>query len=124
MANLLMVKLLLNSVLSTLNANFVKMDMKNFYLNMPLLWYKYIQLKMDNLPEHIKKQYNLIEKATADGYAYVEIVKGVYGLLQADTRISKGMLSTTQIFQEQTTPGFWKHKTKRIQFYLLLMISR
>ena len=36
LADLLMVKLLLNSVVSTLDVKFMTIDLKNFYLNMPL----------------------------------------------------------------------------------------
>ena len=58
------------------------MDIKTFYLNMPLKWYKYLQLKMEELPEDIKMQYRLEEKATTDGYVYVEVQKSMYQLLQ------------------------------------------
>ena len=43
-ADLLMVKLLLNSVISTPEAWYMTMDIKNFYLNTPLKRYKYLGL--------------------------------------------------------------------------------
>jgi len=43
-ANLLTVKLLLNSIISTPNAKFMTMDIKDFYLNTPLSQYEYMRL--------------------------------------------------------------------------------
>ena len=49
--NLLTVKLLLNSVVSMPGAKFVTIDIKYFYLNMTIPCYKYMGLKLRNLPE-------------------------------------------------------------------------
>ncbi len=43
-ADLLTVKILLNSIISTLNAKFMTMDIKDFYLDTPMAWYEYMQL--------------------------------------------------------------------------------
>ncbi len=43
-ADLLTVKLLLNSVISTENARFMTMDIKDFYLNTPMARYEYMRL--------------------------------------------------------------------------------
>ena len=67
-ADLFMVKLLLSSNLSTLKANFItiiKMSQN------AVKRYTYLQLNIEQLPKDIKKQHNLKEKATTDGYAYV-----------------------------------------------------
>jgi hypothetical protein len=40
--DLLTVKLLLNSTISTPNAKFMPMDIKDFYLNTPMAWYEYM----------------------------------------------------------------------------------
>ena len=52
----------------------------NFYLNTPLGRYEYLRLKLTNLPEDVIKKYGLKDKAISDGYVYVEIRKGMYGL--------------------------------------------
>ena len=62
-ADLLTVQLLLNSVISTPEAKFMIMDIKNFYLNTPLKTYKYLHLKMDDIPEDVWQVYELKEKA-------------------------------------------------------------
>ena len=41
-ADILQVKLLLNSVISTRGAQFMTADMKNFYLNTPLTRHEYV----------------------------------------------------------------------------------
>ena len=56
-------------------------DIKDFYL--PMARPEYMRLKIDDMPDNVIKQYQLREKATKDGYLYVEINKGMYGLPQA-----------------------------------------
>ena len=41
-ANLLIVKILINSIISTAGAKFMTMDIKDFYLNTPMARYKYM----------------------------------------------------------------------------------
>ena len=55
--DLLTVKLLLNSVISTPGAQCITMDIKNFYLDTPLKWYEYLWL--DNIQEDVQIQYKL-----------------------------------------------------------------
>ena len=52
------------------------LDVKNFYLNTPMVRYKYVQIKLEDIPEEIIHEYNLHEKVTEEGYVYVEIQKG------------------------------------------------
>ena len=48
-------------------------DIKIFYLNTPLARYKYIRLKMANLPEYVIEEYKLCEKVANDSCVYVEV---------------------------------------------------
>ena len=82
-ADMLLVKVMLNSVASTMNAKFMCIDISNFYLNTPLPRYKYLKLKLSDIPQEVIDEYNLMEKVTPDGFVYVEIRKGMYGLPQA-----------------------------------------
>jgi hypothetical protein len=43
-ADLLTIKLLLNSIISTENTRFMTIDIKDFYLNTPMACYKYMRL--------------------------------------------------------------------------------
>ena len=72
-ADLLTMKLLLNSVISTHKAKFMIMDTKNFYFNTPLKRYKCLQLKLDDIPKDVTKQYMLEDKTTDDVWVYEEI---------------------------------------------------
>ncbi len=82
-ANLLTVKLLLDSIISTPNAKIMTMDIKDFYLNTPMARYEYMQLRIANMPEDVIAHYKLTDIATHNGYIYCEIQKGMYGLPQA-----------------------------------------
>ena len=61
---LAMVKLPLNSIVGTLNAKFIRIDIKDFYLNTPMARREYMHLKLSNLPESVVQQYNLEVKST------------------------------------------------------------
>jgi hypothetical protein len=66
-ANLLTVKLLINSVMSTPGARFFTMDIKSFYLCTPMTRYEYMQLKLSNMPDNVITHYHLRDIATPDG---------------------------------------------------------
>ena len=54
--DIISVKMLLNSVLSTPGAKFLTLDIKNFYLGTPMDVYEYMKIKIDTiLAEIIKK---------------------------------------------------------------------
>ena len=73
-----LVKLLLDSVLSQLGSKFACFDIKNFYLEMPLNWHKYVWIKfMDILPTSFMDEYVLM------AFDHNGWVKGVYSLKQA-----------------------------------------
>ena len=76
-ADLLTVKLLLNSVISTEGAKFCSVDIKNFYLNTPLDRYEYVRMHLADFPEDVIEHYRLREIAGKDGMVYVEIRKGM-----------------------------------------------
>jgi hypothetical protein len=82
-ADLLTIKLLLNIIISTPNATFMTMDIKDFYLNTPMARYEYMQLRIADMPEDVIAHYKLTDIATHDGYIYCKIQKGMYGLPQA-----------------------------------------
>jgi len=122
-ANLLTVKLLINSIISTAGAKFMTMDTKDFYLNTPMARYKYMQLRIANMPDDIIEHYNLRNKATPDGYIYCEIQKGMYGLPQAGIiaqQLLEERLTKHGYRQSKTTPGLWKHDTRPISFTLVV----
>ena len=76
-------KHLLNSIVSTINIKFMTIDIKDFYLHTPMDRNEYMHLKLSNLPNSVVQHYSLAEKATRDGYVYVDIRRGIYGLPEA-----------------------------------------
>jgi hypothetical protein len=122
-ANLLTVKLLLNSIISTPNANFMTMDIKDFYLNTPMAWYEYMLLRIEDMPDDVIAHYKLTDIATHDGYIYRKIQKGMYGLPQAGIiaqQLLEKHLKVHGYRQSTITPGLWKHDTRPISFSLIV----
>ena len=58
-ADLLLVKILFNSVVSTPGAKFMTMDIKDFYLCTPLARREYAKLCLSDIPEEVIAEYGL-----------------------------------------------------------------
>jgi hypothetical protein len=82
-ANLLLIKIFLNSVISTEGGKFATADLSNFYLMTPLKQPEFGRVKLINIPDKIIGEYKLHEKATPDGWIYFKVVRGMYGLPQS-----------------------------------------
>jgi hypothetical protein len=82
-ANLLLIKIFLNSVISTRGAKFAGADLANFYLMTPLKRPEYANIKLSDIPEEVIKEKNLHQYATPDGWVYIKVSRGMYGLPQA-----------------------------------------
>jgi hypothetical protein len=121
-AGLTTAKILFNSTISTPGAKFMCMDVKNFYLNTPMDRFEYMRLPLNLLPDEIIKQYDLQTIAT-DGWVYVEIRKGMYGLPQAGllaNQLLQKRLATHGYAPVTHTHGLWRHKTRPITFSLVV----
>ena len=122
-ADMLTVKVLLNSVVSTKNAKFMTIDIKNFYLCTPMERPEYMKLKIADMPENVIQHYNLRDLETRDGYVYVKIQKGMYGLPQAGIiaqQLLEKRLNKAGYRQSKITPGFWTHDWRPISFALVV----
>jgi hypothetical protein len=58
-ANLLTVKHMLNSIISTTNAKFMTINLKDFYLHTPMSQYKYFRMKLELFPQDVINEYGL-----------------------------------------------------------------
>jgi hypothetical protein len=58
------------------------LDIKDFYLNTEMERYEYMGLPIDIIPQEIIDQYQLLP-LVHNGYVYIEIRTGMYGLPQA-----------------------------------------
>jgi hypothetical protein len=121
-AGLTTVKILINSVISTLGAKFLVIDIKNFYLNTPLGRFEYMVINLSSLPQEMIDKYDLIALAQ-DGKVYIEIQKGMYGLPQAGilaNELLQRNLAKDGYRPKQHTHGLWKHDTSPISFSLVV----
>ena len=82
-ADLLTVKLLFNSVISTPQAKFMCINIKDFYLCTPMERYKYFSMKLEFFPEDIIEEYGLWDKVDSKGNIHCKVRRGMYGLPQA-----------------------------------------
>jgi hypothetical protein len=92
-------KILINSVISTLGARFLVIDINIFYLNTPLGRFEYMVIKLSSLPQETIEKYNLLE-LLQDRKVYVKIQKGMYGLPQA------GILANELLQRNLTKDGY------------------
>jgi hypothetical protein len=82
-ANITTFKILINSILSTEDAEMMMMmDIKNYYLGTPLTRSEYMRLPLSIIPDEIITKYSL-GAISVGGWVFLEIRKGMYGLKQA-----------------------------------------
>jgi hypothetical protein len=122
-ANLLTVKLMFNSVISTSNAKFMTIDIKDFYLMMPMERYEYFRMKLELFPPDIIEEYGLRNKVDADGNVFCEVRRGMYRLPQAGI-IAQDLLTKqlkkARYCQSKIMPGYWRHDWRPISFTLVV----
>jgi hypothetical protein len=115
-------KILINSTLSTANAEMMMMDIKNYYLGTPLPRYEYMRLPLAIIPDEVIQQYSLTSLAV-DGWVYLDIRKGMYGLKQAvllANQLLQKRLEPYDYYPARHTPGLWLHKSRSIAFTLIV----
>ena len=116
------VKLLVNSVISNIDAKFGCIDIKDFYYGTPLNDFEYMRLPIAIIPAEIILQYNLKE-LESDGYVYIEIRKGMPGLKQAGRIAQDRLVKHLAPFgyhPVKHTPSLWRNKTNSVTFALVV----
>ena len=122
-ADLLTVKLMFNSIVSTHNAKFMTIDIKDFYLMTPMERYEYFRMKLELFPEDIIEEYDLRGKVDSDGNVFCEVRRGMYGLPQAGIiaqELLTKRLNKAGYSQSRVTPGYWRHSWRPISFSLVV----
>ena len=123
-ADLLTIKLMLNSIISMQNVKFMTMDIKKFYLNTPLKWYEYLHLKLADIPPDVIEWYALQEKATMAGYMW-RYAKECLACPRQDywhKSYWRNSWQTTNIIKANTPLGCGDMTQGTFSFVLLLMI--
>jgi hypothetical protein len=121
-ADVLTIKLLFNSIISTPNAKIMTINIKDFFLVMPMDCYKYFRIKLKLFPYDIINKYALRDKVDVDSNIFCKVQCGMYGLPQAGI-IGQDLLTKhlhkAGYHQSTITPGYWQHDWHPISFTLV-----
>jgi hypothetical protein len=115
-------KLMWNSVLSTDDARYMCLDIKNFYLSAPLDRFEYMKIPLTLFPQWTVNQYKLNTHAL-NGFVYLEMRRAVWGLPQAGilaNKLLRKRLLPHGYYECMNTPGLWKHVSRPISFTLVV----
>ena len=97
-------------------------DAKNFYLATPLDRYEYMKMPVNLIPPKFIELNNLSSKIK-NGYIYMEIMRGMYGLPQSGilaNKLLKERLAVHGYHEAEHTPGLFYHETRPIWFTLVV----
>ena len=81
-----------------------------------------MRMPIELIPPEFSQAYNLSEKVQ-NGYVYMRIVRGMYGLPQAGmlaNNLLKERLEKHGYIEMTRTPGLFMHKTRPIWFTLVV----
>jgi hypothetical protein len=99
------------------------LDLKDFYLMMPMKRYKYFRMKLELFPWDIIDKYDLTSKVDHNRNVHCKVRQGIYGLPQAGI-IAQELLETrlkmAGYMQSKLTPGYWKHEWQPIIFTIVM----
>ena len=90
-------------------------NVKNFYLCTPFNRYEYMRMPIELIPPEFIKEYGL-DKKIKNGYVYIEILGGIYGLPQSGilaNKLLKERLAEHGYYELPHTPGLFTHKMRR-----------
>ena len=83
-----------------------------------------MRIHIDLIPDEIIEQYQLRDIADAQGYVYIEIGKGMYGLPQAGILANKQLterLADYGYYPCRHTPGLWRYvEDPKVNFVLVV----
>ena len=71
-ADMLMAKILFNSIISTKGARFMTMDISDFYLMMPLKQPKFIRISIKDIPKEVIIEYKIRDITDSKGMVYIQ----------------------------------------------------
>ena len=84
--------------------------------------YEYMRIPLSMIPQAIIAQYNLTP-LIHNGFVYVEVCKGMYGLPQAGKLANDQLIAALAPYGYHpvaNTPGLWRHDTRDIVFSLVV----
>jgi hypothetical protein len=116
-------KVHINSTISDAKtgARHLSLDIKNYYLGTPMDYYQYLRVPPSAIPTEVWDDTRYAITIAADGYVYLEIRRGMYGLKES------GIIAFNQLVAKLApygyepapfTPGLWRHSNRRTTFVL------
>ena len=121
-ADMEVVKILLNSVVSTTDAKWMTADITDFYLGTPLKRKEYLRIPKKLIPDECMEEFGF-ERYLVNGAALFEVSKGMYGLPQAGLLAKKRLeehLATEGYFQDEFVPCLFTHVSNGVTFTLVV----
>jgi hypothetical protein len=116
--DMLVAKLIFNSVISTKGARFMTIDISDFYLMTPPKQPEFIRICINDIPDEIIIEYKIRELTDSNGMVYIQ----AYGLPQSGllaNELLEKRINKRGYCQSKLVPGLWSHKWRPVQFTLL-----
>ena len=115
-------KIHINSTISDAKkgARYMTLDIKNFFLGTPLLYYQYLRIHKSMIPQEIFDEYPELV-VESNGYAYFEVRKGICGLKEAGLMAFQHLVKNLDKHGYEPmkfTPGLWRHRSRPTTFTL------
>ena len=82
-----------------------------------------MRIHLSLIPQEIIDEYKAMEYVDIDGYVYCEITGAMYGLAQSGRIANQDLqkhLAQYGYYPARRTPGLWKHRTRKINFTLVV----
>jgi hypothetical protein len=116
-------KIHINSIISDAKtgARHLSLDIKNYFLGTPMAYFQYLRVPPSAIPKEVWDDTRYTITVADDGFVYLEIRRGMYGLKEA------AIIAFNQLVRKLApsgyepmpfTPGLWRHRTKRTTFVL------
>jgi hypothetical protein len=116
--DMLVTKLLFNSVISTKGARLMTIDISVFYLMTPLKRPEFNRISSNDIPDEIIIKYKIRELADSKGIVYIQTNRGMYGLPQSGllaNELLEKRLNKRGFHQSKLVPGLWSGVTNGTQ---------
>ena len=84
---------------------------------------EFLRMKLSNFPGYVIEEYNWKKIVDKNGFLFIRVEKGIYGLPHAGIiaqKLLEEILEKHGYRQGDKTPGFWKHDTRPICFSLIV----
>jgi hypothetical protein len=123
-ADMIDVKLLINSVVSTPGSQFMTMDITDFYLGTPLVRKAYMKVHRNQMPVQTVAYFDYTDASWwHNEYIIFEISKGIYGLPEAGKLAQDQLYAHLASYGYRLIPestGFFVHDTRPTKFTLVV----